>query len=140
MSIDVVAAVIVRSGRIFMQQRPPSKDFAWRWESPGGKVEPGESHREALCREILEEIGVGVALLSGQEPIWSGRFDNIVDRPDRAVVTVHFYLVVHLLSCEPRALDGQPGMGWFVADEMRHLELAPANKRAVDVIAGLVIL
>ena len=31
-------------------------------------------------------------------------------------------------------------MGWFVADEMRHLELAPANKRAVDVIAGLVIL
>ena len=32
-------------------------------------------------------------------------------------------------------------MGWFVADEIRHLELAPAaNKRAVDVIAGLAIL
>ena len=135
MIVEVVAGVLVRGGRLFLQQRPAAKDFAWCWESPGGKVEPGESHHQALRRELLEEIGVEVDLQPGQQPIWFDRFENPVNRPDRATVVLSFYFVGDRFSGEPRVLDGQPGIGWFLADEMMALDLAPANLQAKDVLA-----
>ena len=49
--INVVAAVIVRNGKIFATQRGYGEWKDW-WEFPGGKIEPGESPEEALLREI----------------------------------------------------------------------------------------
>jgi 8-oxo-dGTP diphosphatase len=135
--VEVVAGVLVRDRRIFLQQRPPTKDFGLCWESPGGKVEPGESHRVALRRELLEELGVGVDLLAGQRAIWSGRFENLVSRPDRATIALHFYFIGDRFSGEPRILDGQPGVGWFSGVEMMALNLAPANQRAKVVLVEL---
>lgn len=134
MIVEVVAGVLVRDRRIFLQQRPPTKDFGWLWESPGGKVEPGESHPKALRRELLEEVGVEVDLPVDQQPIWTGRFENLVTRADRAVVTVSLYFVGDRFSGEPAILDGQPGAGWFTAAEMLTLDLAPANHRAAMAI------
>ena len=55
----VVAAMIRdRAGRVLLQQRPPGKAHAGLWEFPGGKVEPGESPRESLVRELEEELGL----------------------------------------------------------------------------------
>ena len=134
MIVEVVAGVLVRNGRIFLQQRPPTKDFAWCWESPGGKVEPGESHHQALRRELLEEIGVEVDLPPSQQPIWSDRFENPVSRPDRATVVLSFYFVGDRFSGEPAILDGQLGIGWFTSGEMMAIDLAPANLLAKDVL------
>lgn len=47
-------------GRTLMAQRPAGKVYAGYWEFPGGKVEPGETHDQALVREIREELGVEV--------------------------------------------------------------------------------
>ena len=60
-TIQVVAAVIEDGGRIFATQRGygPWKDG---WEFPGGKIEPGESPRQALIREIREELDIDVAV------------------------------------------------------------------------------
>lgn len=56
----VVGAAVLRDGRVLAQQRRyPARD-AGRWELPGGRVEPGESDVDALCRECAEELGVGV--------------------------------------------------------------------------------
>jgi 8-oxo-dGTP diphosphatase len=136
MTIEVVAGVLVRGGRIFLQQRPPTKDFGFRWESPGGKVEGNESHHEALRRELLEELGIEVDLLPSQQPIWSDRFENLVSRPDRATVVLSFYFVGDRFSGEPMILERQPGIGWFTSGEMMALYLAPANLRAKVVLAA----
>jgi 8-oxo-dGTP diphosphatase len=60
--IRVVAAAIVREGRVFCARRGPDMRHPGRWELPGGKVEPGEGDAEALRRELTEELGVRVAV------------------------------------------------------------------------------
>lgn len=52
----MVAAAIVRDGRLLVAQRPLHKREGGKWELPGGKVEPGESEQGALVREIREEL------------------------------------------------------------------------------------
>ena len=60
--VEVAAAVMLRDeGRSFLlAQRPPGKVYAGYWEFPGGKLEAGESVREALIRELHEELGITV--------------------------------------------------------------------------------
>ena len=60
--IRVVAAVIVRDGKVLACRRAPHKSLAGLWEFPGGKVEPGESDEIALAREIREELGIDVTV------------------------------------------------------------------------------
>jgi len=59
--VEVAAAVILRDdGRFLLGQRPAGKVYAGYWEFPGGKIEPGESPRAALKRELHEELGMDV--------------------------------------------------------------------------------
>lgn len=60
--VEVAAAVMLRDdGRQFLlAQRPEGKVYAGYWEFPGGKVEAGESVRDALIRELHEELGITV--------------------------------------------------------------------------------
>jgi 8-oxo-dGTP diphosphatase len=64
--VDVAAAVILRAdGREFLlAQRPPGKVYEGYWEFPGGKIEAGESVRQALVRELHEELGIHVTAAS----------------------------------------------------------------------------
>ena len=63
-SVYVVAAIIVRDGKYLCTQRGlNSKPYiSQKWEFPGGKVEAGESNREAIVREIQEELGISVSV------------------------------------------------------------------------------
>jgi 8-oxo-dGTP diphosphatase len=58
--VEVAAAVILREGgrEFLLAQRPEGKVYAGYWEFPGGKVEKGETVREALVRELQEELGI----------------------------------------------------------------------------------
>ena len=60
-TIHVVAAVIRNGNKIFTTQRGYGdyKDF---WEFPGGKIEPGETPRQALVREIEEELDTEIVV------------------------------------------------------------------------------
>ena len=64
--VEVAAAVMLRAdGREFLlAQRPEGKVYAGYWEFPGGKVEPGETVRAALIRELQEELGITVTVCS----------------------------------------------------------------------------
>ena len=59
---EVVAAVIVEGNKVFCTQRGYG-DFKDMWEFPGGKVEEGETPKEALAREIMEELETEILLV-----------------------------------------------------------------------------
>ena len=56
----VAAALYDAQGRVLIAERPAGKHMAGRWEFPGGKVDPPESERAALERELREELGIEV--------------------------------------------------------------------------------
>jgi 8-oxo-dGTP diphosphatase len=58
--IRVVGAMIERSGKYLITQRPPTATLPMLWEFPGGRVEPGESDEDALARELREEMDIAV--------------------------------------------------------------------------------
>ena len=59
--IHVVAGVMVDArGRVLLARRTEGRDLAGLWEFPGGKVDPGETPRQALARELEEELGIHV--------------------------------------------------------------------------------
>ena len=58
----VTAAVIRNGGSVLITRRPEGKPHAGMWEFPGGKLDGNESPRDCLRREILEELGLEVAV------------------------------------------------------------------------------
>jgi len=64
---------------LFMTAAPDSSGFA-RWITPGGGVDPGETHREAAIREVHEETGRHLTDLVG--PVWRYDFEVRFDQAD----------------------------------------------------------
>src|SRR5437879_4346054 len=60
--IRVVAGIIEQNGRVLICQRQAGRIFAGKWEFPGGKMRPSETPRQALERELREELGVAARI------------------------------------------------------------------------------
>ena len=58
----VVAALIWQQGRILICQRTRHQPMPLKWEFPGGKIEEGEQPRDALRRELEEELGINATI------------------------------------------------------------------------------
>jgi 8-oxo-dGTP diphosphatase len=58
----VVAALIWRDGTVLVCQRTRHQTMPLKWEFPGGKIEEGEQPREALRRELDEELGINAVI------------------------------------------------------------------------------
>ncbi len=54
----VVAGIIVKDGKVLVCQRTRHQTMPLKWEFPGGKIEEGEQPRDALRRELEEELGI----------------------------------------------------------------------------------
>jgi 8-oxo-dGTP diphosphatase len=96
-AVEVVAAVMVRDGKILIGQRKRGGRHPLKWEFPGGKVEPGEDPRAALARELREELSVDAVIGEELDSYEAGYEDGF-----RAVL--HFYRVTRFQG-EPRNLD-----------------------------------
>lgn len=116
--VDVAAGVLVRTdGTVLFAQRPPSKVYAGYWEFPGGKVEPGESFRAALDRELHEELGVEVRTAYP----W---LTQVFTYP-HATVRLHFFRVVDWLN-DPHAKE-HTALAWEDPHRVRLEPMLPAN-------------
>jgi 8-oxo-dGTP diphosphatase len=115
-SIVVVAAVVERQGAFLVTLRPEGAHLAGHWEFPGGKCHPGESHADALRRELVEELDIVADV---------GELVHSVTHtyPERAV-ELYFY------RCEYRG-EAKPMMGqelrWVLRNELLSLPFPAAD-------------
>lgn len=126
--IRVVAAVIVRAGHILLTQRTMGREFPLRWESPGGKLEPGEHPAAGLVRELGEEVS-----WHGQidlEPMFATSFKRNEYGMTRDVQLAFYYARAHV-DWRATLVDVE-GAGWFDLEAMRQLPLTPGNKRLLE--------
>lgn len=120
--IHVVGAVIIQNEKILCAQRGLTKTLAYKWEFPGGKIEKGEPPKDALRREINEEMQCKVEV--GEQ----------VD------YTVHEYDfgVVHLTTYYCTLIEGEPiltehkEIKWLPPSELSTLDWAPADIPAIE--------
>ena len=82
----VVAAVIEKKGKLLVCQRTRHQTMPLKWEFPGGKIEEGEQPRDALRRELEEELGIQAKV--GDE---IARVHHTY--PSGAAVELRFYIV-----------------------------------------------
>jgi 8-oxo-dGTP diphosphatase len=99
-SVVVSAGIVVEGGRVLLTQRKSGAHLAGAWEFPGGKVEPGEDPRDALARELKEELGIDTVV--GE--IVDVAFHRYEDA-DKAVLLLFFEATRTPSSGDPVALD-----------------------------------
>lgn len=121
--IEVVAAIIRRGNEIFATQRGYGEFKDW-WEFPGGKIEPGESPRQALVREIREELDATIEVGELLQTVeW--------DYPT-------FHLTMHCfwceLTCEALHLNEHEAASWLDREHLRSVKWLPADYGILDEI------
>ena len=123
-TIQGVAAVIEHDGEILCVRRGPNKrDYiAYKWEFPGGKLEEGESEREALNREIKEELKVEIDVMQKLMTV-----DH--EYPD-------FQLVMHAYAClaphRNLTLTEHTALEWRRSENLSGLDWAAADVPIVE--------
>jgi 8-oxo-dGTP diphosphatase len=82
----VVAGLIVHSDQILICQRTKHQSMPLKWEFPGGKIEAGEQPRDALRRELEEELGINAEIGDEVRRI-------VHNYPSGGAVELRFYIV-----------------------------------------------
>ena len=115
----VVAGAVISGSTLLVAQRVRPAELAGRWELPGGKVAPGETERDALARELAEELGLEVSDVAVGERLGA-------DVPLNDTTTLRAYRV-RLISGEPRPHDHR-ALRWVTADELHDVDWVPADR------------
>ena len=121
---QVVAAVIEFGNRFLCVERGKTRYAytSFKYEFPGGKIEPGETAREALHREIIEELNYDVSV--GEELI---TVEHIY--PDFSIKMTAFHCTAHH---DHPTLSEHVEAQWLKADELGTLDWAEADKGIVE--------
>lgn len=119
--IHVVAAVLRDQRGVLIAERPAGKPMAGYWEFPGGKLEAGEPARQALQRELKEELGIEV-----RQAHRLLRLSH--DYPERRV-HLDVWRVTHYAGT-PAAHEGQQ-LAWVAPEELKDWNLLPADEPIV---------
>ena len=117
-TVIVTAALITEQGKILVTQRKPGDSHGLLWEFPGGKVKEGEEPREALRRELKEELDVEV------DPgmIFDAAFYSYPEYP--------ILLLVYDCRIEKGSLKpiGCHNLRWVNLQELETLPMPPADE------------
>jgi 8-oxo-dGTP diphosphatase len=122
MVVDVTCAIIEHQGKVLGVQRGEHMSLAYKWEFPGGKVEPGETYRECLARELVEELNVEVNIYDELE---------YCDQPypERIIRLIPFICEI---SGGYFTLTEHHAHKWLEPHELHTLDWAPADLKVID--------
>lgn len=116
-TVVVTAALIIEEGKILVTQRKKDSPHGFLWEFPGGKVKEGEEPREALRRELMEELDVEAEV----GMIFDAVFHSYPEYP--------ILLLVYRCRVEKGSLKpiGCHDLQWVTPGELEKLAMPPAD-------------
>lgn len=115
---EVVAALIWDNGRFLICRRPAHKARGLLWEFAGGKVEPGETKRQALVRECREELAVTLSV------------GEVFMEVDHVYPDLHVHLTLYhaaIRAGTPQLLE-HTELRWITAKEIPQYSFCPADE------------
>ena len=116
--VQVAAALIWKGDRFLICQRPAGKARGLLWEFVGGKVENGETPREALVRECREELGITVSV--------GDVFMELTHAyPDLTIRLILFNAAI--AEGEPRLLE-HADLRWIQVSQIEDYDFCPADE------------
>ena len=122
--IEVVAAIIIKDGKVFATQRGYGEFKGW-WEFPGGKIETGEDPQSALVREIKEELDADISV------------GELLDTVEWDYPT--FHLTMHCYICslnsESMHLNEHEASAWLTKETLNSVKWLPADLILLDKIS-----
>ena len=115
--IHVTCAIIERDGLVLAARRSAVMSMPLKWEFPGGKINPGESLQDCLCRELLEEIGIHV-ILHAALPSHTHHYPE---------GTVTLYPFVCAIDSGEIVLHEHAAIAWLPPERLQELDWAEAD-------------
>jgi len=125
--IPVVTAIIKKNDRVLLGLRPEGHSLAGQWEFPGGKIELGESPKEALKRELKEELDIDAE-------VDTLLLANTHTYGEKGVILL-FYKV-HFWKGEPKAAHHKE-IRWVHPDEIPKMDIPEGNRRILKEILDI---
>lgn len=127
-TIRVVAAMVEREGRYLITQRRPTAVLPLLWEFPGGRVETGESDRDALRRELRERLGAEAMV---------GQLISFVSHPYE-----HYTVELYLYECKletdtPLQALAVNDFRWVLSGEFDSYDFTPADEASMAKLLGV---
>lgn len=113
----MACAIIERDGLVLAALRSASMNLPLKWEFPGGKIEPGEGREECLRRELVEEMGVRIAVGRALAPATH----------HYPAFTVTLYPFVCSIVSGEITLYEHSAVSWLPASRMHELDWADAD-------------
>lgn len=124
--IEVVAAIIFQDGKLFATQRGYGEWKDW-WEFPGGKIEPEETPKEALKREIREELATEIEVCD--------LLTTVEYEYPQFQLTMHCYLC-SIISGQLSLLEHEDAR-WLNMNELDSVNWLPADVEVVRALKTL---
>ena len=116
-TVIVTAALTIEQGKLLVTQRKKDSSHGLLWEFPGGKVKEGEDPREALRRELKEELDVEVEV--------GGLFDAVFySYPEYPILLLVYRCQIEKGSLKP---IGCHDLRWVTLRELETLVMPPAD-------------
>ena len=115
--LDVVAAIIKSEDYYLLAKRNKDKYMGLKWEFPGGKVEQNETFKEALSREILEELNVNIQI---HKKVAEERYQD-----EEINITLHYYMCS--LIDNDIVLSEHEAIEWVKKQDFINYEFVPGD-------------
>ena len=116
-STNVVAALIKKGEYYLLAKRNKDKYMGLKWEFPGGKVEQNEAFKDALSREILEELNVNIEI---HNKVAEDRYQD-----EEINIVLHYYLCTlidtNIILSEHEAIE------WVKKQDFLKYEFVPGD-------------
>jgi len=118
----VTAAAMVRNGKVLIAQREAGSHMEYRWEFPGGKLEPDETPEECIIREIKEELDMDIEVIDIYKVV---KFEY----KEKDILLLCY--LCRILRGEGKSLECND-FKWVTRDELKGFNFVPADLPIVE--------